>query len=200
MCLINVVNGLLIISLSYHMKKFLLVFLFTVTIFTVHGQVHKSSKPALAHTTKPGTATPVVTPNPKPSKEETIKFMNDVLKNFEGNKINTVEYKTITFDGNQIAYHCAITSDGRNEESTSTYIFKWESYTGFTKENKIDDSFICLVTKFNSKIAVPINGKIYYMDDEFGFNIPTNKLPSFKKAILRLVEIAKEEHKDPFAN
>lgn len=59
-----------------------------------------------------------------------------------------------------------------------------------------DKNFCCFLDDEKEK-SVPMNTRY---TDQFFIYVPTDKVESCKKALLRLSEIAKEENKDPFAN
>ena len=145
--------------------------------------------------------------NAKPSKEETIRFMNAVLKSVEGSVVevkssigeHTIEQQT--FDGTSYALHgyYPITKDKHLPTEVFSEI-KWQSMdTESIIGHKISDDFTQVVVYFSSKCKHDGIEGIQYRDSMYMY-VPTSKLPSFKKALLRLAEIAKEENKDPFAN
>lgn len=139
----------------------------------------------------------------KPTKDETIKFMATVLKSVEGSvSEDTITLVEQSFNGSSL--NTKLNQPGLGVFGIETYSdIKWESY--------IDDSFHAVQQKGEPYLSVFIyfKTKMKYegegisklkFKDYLCMNIPSDKLPSFKKAILRLVEIAKEENKDPFGN
>lgn len=139
----------------------------------------------------------------KPSRVETIRFINDIIKKRIGTNFLGILTK-IDFDGDNLNYTVNIGSSNKpNLVNEKNKQIKWEFFTGIVKEEEVGggDESLDITLKFSSKIALSFDE-----DDETSykdfveFPITKSNLASFKKAIFRLVEIAKEEHKDPFAN
>ncbi len=174
------------------MKKILLPFLLFAIVFTAQAQ------------------------DAKPTKEATQKFLNTMLSQVVGN-VEDVAQPTIRliqkqyFDNDFTKY--------LRENRTGDDMFEREEYLKLGWQDLTDIKVIrtdkiqsMIRLKFNSKMenkhfccfldeekdkTVPIS---FNYTDQFFIYVPTDKVESCKKAFLRLVEIAKEENKDPFAN
>lgn len=161
------------------MKKLLLFLLFTATILVSQAQ------------------------NKKPTKEETIKYLNTLAQGSLGKSwsagegaINFVQItdKSVTM---QTVKGCVRTWNN----------IPWHEYdSSHMYQNKMIVSFKqSMLTKYacpdveanNSKqLAFEFNDP----EDSFYIFLASDKMENFKKAIHRLSEIAKEENKDPFKN
>lgn len=136
----------------------------------------------------------------KPTKEATIKFMATVLKSIEGKKYLSSgmyhEIIEVNFDGNTYS-SLSSWNNGPAEKETSTNI-KWESYDEKNSDDEKEaDNLVKFLPWFSLKIKCEFDRKISFRNNLI-LSIPKEKLSSFKKACLRLAEIAKEENKDPF--
>ena len=132
----------------------------------------------------------------KPTKEETIAFMNSTLN------------KTIGFDGKDgIINEVIFTGNSyflKGYEELIDGIFT-KKYTQINWELDPDGFTIndnCLRVKFTSNFSLKQKVKDQPEEEFFfadiDFLLPIEKIESFKKACLRLSELAKEENKDPF--
>lgn len=151
----------------------------------------------------------------KPTKEETVAFINRTLNECKGFKLpfqmGTIQ--NVDFSENKLIYTTILTLSSGKKDCDHTEIYEninWDKL-------KIDEMEFNVSTDYSSnyhiKFATNINKIIVdencnYRDNSNKTNIqsnmyvfiPTNKKESIRKAFLRLSEIAKEENKDPFQN
>lgn len=143
----------------------------------------------------------------KPTKEETIAFINRTTALSIGNVylFGDITESKFTYDsysltgGGQAGDEILIQKDTYSGISWETLNPEWISTindrsngmtgcsVGFTKKIKHEEAFTGLETKIEYKNFIQIV-------------IPKEKFESIKKACLHLSEIAKEENKDPFQN
>ncbi len=156
------------------MKKLLTICLFIATVFTINAQQ-------------------------KPTKEQTVAFIKRTCESTRLKKHwdNTIMQTSFNYDNSSIEY----LTDGNTSNTIDEYsLIKWENFTRFgigTSENDITQVFI----EFSNTVKLVRDGKLCDFD-KLGLRlyVPNSKVESIKKAIERLVEIAKEENKDPFQN
>lgn len=131
----------------------------------------------------------------KPTKEETVKFINNALKLRIGTNYNSKQIITNYVFTLESVYFEKTNDLGTIMDNTFSNL-AWETLTNI-KEIP-DDSFIFILT-FDTpfKNTSKHTGHVDYYKDLY-FHVPENKKDSLKKAFLRLSEIAKEENKDPF--
>ena len=144
-------------------------------------------------------ATLAITVQEKPSKEKTIAFMRGVLESsigqpYHGNHVVT----QVSFDGDSYKNTLQNIHYKNDFQFIEYRAIKWEHFSSVSTEKTLEG-----VVDFNVWFDVKIenihdNGKSF--SEIVQFLIPVLKKESFKKACLRLSEIAKEENKDPFAN
>ncbi|MFA5298793.1 MAG: hypothetical protein WC389_11365 [Lutibacter sp.] len=140
----------------------------------------------------------------KPTKVETLDFMKRTIEQTIGQYApgkGTIQ--EIKFNENSY-YFSAYYDLIKAKNSGLTTLIKWE--------NLAPEGFYVQEANPITKMKVTFNGNISYKqkvgnspEKEFFFSeaeffVPSNKAESFKKACIRLSEIAKEENKDPFAN
>jgi len=176
------------------MKKLFLSFLFLAFVFMVQAQ------------------------DAKPTKEETVKFLNSICQKMIGRE--NAEYSEYSkFQICEFTNTSYIvkwkTNEPNHAEHLHTFFWEnisWEDNTKIT----IDQTFgeiIKVLVEF--KLGIPFKETFTTYNNDgsireskvtegrgpfFRAYIPEEKFESFKKAILRLSEIAKEENKDPFKN
>ena len=150
----------------------------------------------------------------KPSKEETQKFLNNMLSSVIGNPqdsdqptIRKIQKQSFTND-----FSDYLRQNGDNEfRERDEYIrIPWQDFTDFiviTQKNdiqtivrlifktKMEEKYFCCYVDEDNGIPA-----LTFTTDQFLIFLPNDKVESCKKAILRLAEIAKEENKDPFKN
>ncbi len=137
----------------------------------------------------------------KPTKEETVKFLNNQLQVSIGPDKNG---DVITFI--ELKYDSYIIEFQSNLGQRIKLVYSslpWDQVKEIA--NEIDyDNYSSLTINFNRNIQYTVEGLTplpeIKNDIEININVPKDKIESCKKAILRLAEIAKEENQDPFAN
>ncbi|TVZ59289.1 hypothetical protein NA63_1817 [Flavobacteriaceae bacterium MAR_2010_105] len=170
------------------MKKLLTICLIMVTTFVINAQ------------------------DKKPTKEETIAFINRTIESSIGSEYNYTYTTKISFDyKNYVRESVMKVGDkivGNHREEFS--LLKWENLfvDNFQLENcHIGENDICEIwISFSNQISCRETETGLYSDpsDKTTYTqtltmlIPKEKFESIKKACLRLSEIAKEENKDPF--
>lgn len=142
----------------------------------------------------------------KPSKEETVKFIDQTLKKFIEQSTYFIGHETkmfcrdISFKENELIMKWTFDySDDSLLETIS--ILSWEKISMDYFDNKKEG-----FTSFNVYLSSVIkkqyfsadNGSLVDYKPFFCLYVPTDKVESIKKALFRLSEIAKEENKDPF--
>lgn len=167
------------------MKKLLTICLLIATAFTVNAQ------------------------DTKPTKEETVDFINRTTAQSIGNqyRFGTLTETKFTYDSYSFTQTAQITDTDIHIQMETYSGILWESLNpewikkinvregdatagvsiAFSKKIKYEDAYTGIETKIEYKNVLEII-------------IPIEKFESVKKACLRLSEIAKEENKDPFAN
>jgi len=145
----------------------------------------------------------------KPTQEETINFISNTVQGAIGTDFgSSISIKEYTFNYNSLNLYCKKTSDWSGFKYKYENI-RWQDFRDFDTDTRVTDIATKVMLNFKTKIASKLsfynsNGDFITESesytDQLPFTIPTEKISSFKKAILRLVEIAKEENKDPFAN
>ncbi len=157
------------------MKKLITICLLVATTFSVNAQT-------------------------KPTKEETLAFLRRTCESTIGKTSDDKKFIKTTFSYNNITteYLYMGYEDSSIDEfslikwENATEILMWEHSTG--DEQEISDVMI----KFSSQVLLEQNGGTGEYRDSVYFYYPEIKRESVKKAIERLIEIAKEENKDPF--
>lgn len=166
------------------MKKLITICLLLATAFSVNAQTKKLGK------------------------EETIAYLDRVLKLSNGeifkraNNPNPTALSECSFAFDLITYTCKVSDEDNHEYTTNVFYsnIKWESCNGVLIVNSSDsysDNLIDVKIIFDMKYKFTMDKHIYFENDMY-LKILKTKADSFKKAIERLVEIAKEENKDPF--
>ena len=179
------------------MKKLLTICLIMATIFTVNAQ------------------------DKKPTKEETIAYLDKVLKmsvgynNYRGEAGNRSSQLLITdyiFSEKEIQINykvLRILKESTHFESQKFSKIPWENVDKiFERDNKDfnGEELSTIEVVFSTKLRydAEVFNKEVGMDENdhypnyIQFYVFNDKKESFKKALGRLVEIAKEENKDPF--
>ena len=138
----------------------------------------------------------------KPTKEETVAFMKRTLESAIGSRAPFIALKEVSFSENSYSTRI-IFHDGRNGDMETSSI-KWESLIPdqITIRKLRECTEVEVSFRYPAKVTKSIGGE--KTSDEslskISFYVPNDKAESFKKACLRLAEIAKEENKDPFQN
>jgi len=148
-------------------------------------------------------ATFIANAQEKPSKEETIAYLDKALKSPIGyNTYNTKENVRVVVNVIELCSFMEKEIDFKNKIKFSN--INWadmkeiSTCTTAVCDSSYTDELVQITINFSSKIKVECpNFKIRYMN-EIWFAVLRSKLESFKKGLIRLSEIAKEENKDPF--
>ena len=136
----------------------------------------------------------------KPTKEETLAFLRRTCESTIGKTSDDKKFIKTTFSYNNITTEYLIM--GNQDNSIDEFsLIKWENATQILiwepgDEQEINDVMI----KFSSQVLLEQDGGAGKYRDSVYFYYPEIKRESVKKAIERLIEIAKEENKDPFKN
>ncbi len=169
------------------MKKLLTICLLIATAFTTNAQ------------------------NGKPTKEQTLSFLTKTFKLSEGETRTRITTRTDSkfiktlcdFSIDKIIenYDFESVLDGTEKsQGNKGYTYsnlKWESVTSI-KLSSQEGNLTMVKIEFSSKIFVRDTDTYKDYINEITLDIVTSKAESFKKALERLVEIAKEENKNPF--
>jgi hypothetical protein len=149
----------------------------------------------------------------KPTKEQTLAYLTKTFKLTEGEILLHEPYKKqipelFVFSEKEISkkykeYEWNTGEEDGIEKQTYTNM-KWEDVISIkiSSFNKgwSSDNLIPISVEFSSNIKIISNDKHTYYDKFISFSVIKSKAESFKKALERLVEIAKEENKNPFEN
>jgi beta-galactosidase GanA len=137
----------------------------------------------------------------EPTKEETVKFINKTLNKAIGEK--TTEYHTVTdvqFTLDKITNVASSSID--NKPSITIYEnMDWAGFIEFpARISQPDNGNIKKISVlFTSKVKKTYKGEVDYDYNNCFLTVPTGSVESVKKAILHLVELAKEEEdSNPF--
>lgn len=148
----------------------------------------------------------------KPTKEQTVAFLDRTLKETKGWDLpwgwGVVD--NTSFKDNSVEYHTNFSMDGETfYESTFTFEdIRWDRFEDMTynQEGAYYEVMFSVNNTYKNQ-TIYVHEKLKQtMEDKIETNVQSNlylfvpegKVESVKKAILRLVEIAKEENKDPF--
>jgi hypothetical protein len=154
------------------MKKLLTIYLLIATICTVNAQT-------------------------KPTKEETIAFMNRTLKSTIGfNGIVEIDFNQNTYT---LKDYTSVGAKGFYSSHTSSGI-PWETLQADSFHIHGNRLRIIFSRNYRHKYQVHNSPEIEEFISSLDIKLPFDKVESFKKACIRLSEIAKEENKDPFKN
>lgn len=161
----------------------------------------------------------------KPTKEQTIAYLDKILKMSIGYKTYGVggpedkrmeEHQIIDYTFSEFKVENAVNlnkykdnSSIKDEQTYSNII--WANNTAIKIGDSddslyIDNEIVYISLRFSNKLLVDRNYTRDNPGDEMRFQnwlslvVLKTKAESFKKALERLVEIAKEENKDPFEN
>jgi hypothetical protein len=179
------------------MKKLIIICLLIATAFTINAQK-------------------------KPSKEETVAYLDKILK-------MSIGYKTYGISGEpeKRSFEKLITEYSFNDTKIIETVYKKDYEdnsleTDIIEFSNMDWSNIKSIEKIESELSwdkeiilarVKFSSKIFYVDnylrkqskkdkieirDNVYLMVLKDKADNFKKALLRLSEITKEENKDPF--
>ncbi len=135
----------------------------------------------------------------KPTKEETLAFLRRTCESTIGKTSDGKKFIKTTFNYNNITTEYLY--KGNEDNSIDEFsLIKWENATQILiweprDKQEINDVMI----EFSSQVLLEQDGAGEYRDSVY-FYYPEIKRESVKKAIERLIEIAKEENKDPFKN
>jgi hypothetical protein len=141
----------------------------------------------------------------KPSKEETVAFMDRTMKAVIGVEGIPGLITSASFDYNKCDYTRTYRHGGKKKTEYSS--IQWENFKNITySEQFYLGSILSITVNFSTKF----NYSEQYdfgnfenkneMTDHFSIIIAKEKISSFVKACYRLAELAKEENKDPFSN
>lgn len=136
----------------------------------------------------------------KPSREATVKFIENNLKKFIGNNEDgdVFSITDVSFDGETLVKK----SVSSGEVSIDTYTgLHWDGLSIGKSEEPEIGSFGIITLHFDA----PFTQHMSYLNKTRTFSwvnlyVPFDKLESIEKAFLRLKEIYEEENKDPFEN
>ncbi len=157
------------------MKKLLTICLVMATVFTVNAQDNK------------------------PSKEETVAFIQRQFESLIGSKVRNSVITKYDFDLARIYFE-----NRHNLQFTSSYTYTQINWGNLFEVQRYENDIILFFTTsiYKDYKAVKDNGSIVNSEAKFEnyiqILVPSEKFESMKKAFLRLSEIAKEENKDPF--
>lgn len=140
----------------------------------------------------------------KPTKEETLAFMKRTLEATIGyNAPGKGKILEIKFSGDYYFYkaYYDLGDTGFTNYSTTSLI-NWEKikpdFIIFKDANSLTEVKISFSNSMKIKQQVSDQPERDFFNSQATFYVSTEKKESFKKACLRLAEIAKEENKDPF--
>lgn len=142
-----------------------------------------------------------------PNKEETMKFLSNTTQLAVGTPLDDGYYVVYTrFDNDSYTWQMAKTTDSRPPwVYFSANKIPWQEFESFLPNHKVDDQVTSIKLKFKTRVEHSIQmhtGQAQNRRDSFNnevtIMVPTEKVESMKKAILRLVEIYKDENKSPF--
>ena len=156
------------------MKKLITICLIMATVFTVNAQ------------------------DKKPTKEETVAFIQRQFESLIGYKVRNSVITKYEFDLAKINF------ESRSDLYTTTRIYTQINWGNLVKIERYENDIQLFFTSsiYYDYKAVMENGKIVNSNAKFEnyiqILVPSEKFESMKKAFLRLSEIAKEENKDPF--
>ena len=137
----------------------------------------------------------------KPTKEETIAFMNRTLK-------STISYmgddgKILETEFNENQYYLKTYLDLGGTGYYSKYTnsqFPWDALEADQFKVNGNELRISFSRNYRSKYKISDQPEKEQFISSLDITLPSDKIESFKKACIRLSEIAKEENKDPFQN
>jgi hypothetical protein len=167
------------------MKKLITICLLIATSFTVNAQE-------------------------KPSREQTIKFIESSLKKTIGTKDSYNNLLTnVSFNGNELILTTTVAS--LDELTTRTYSnFNWEGVDFIVRDDSEKSTIsgfevvqLSFVTSYKQVTITKQYDEVRKNERTFNWfiiHMPSDKIESLRKAFLRLSEISKEENKDPFQN
>lgn len=150
----------------------------------------------------------------KPTKEQTISYLTKTFSLTEGEttsrkttKCSTnFEYTTCYFsidkiienyDFEKVCNDIETKKNGKRKYTSSN--LKWETVTSINLGSQLSNLTIVSIA-FSAKYKLTVDEEESGQDNVLNLLVVNNKAESFKKALERLVEIAKEENKDPFQN
>ena len=157
------------------MKKLITICLLLITSITINAQDKKSTK------------------------EETIAFMNRTLKStigFEG-----LDGKIVEIDFNLNKYLLKTYFDIAGSGFYTSFIkseFPWESLLINQFQVNENNLKIRFSRNYRFKYKIDNDTEKERLISSLDITLPLDKIESFKKACIRLSEIAKEEYIDPF--
>lgn len=155
----------------------------------------------------------------EPTKEETVHFLDRIVKSEIGHtmtgeccspKGSVWVTTSASFDwgivtvANEISEPFEKRGDGATCHTRSE--IPWHTYTGVSVDSSYTKGFYDVLITFRDNMKHSTSHKCgtdpYHISygNRLGISVPYDKIKSVKKAILRLVEIAKGENKDPFEN
>jgi hypothetical protein len=137
----------------------------------------------------------------KPTKEETISFMNRTLKSTISYKSYVGKILEIEFNQNQyyLKTYFAVGGGGFYSEYTRSQ-FPWDALEADQFKVNGNELRIIFSRNYRSKSKISDGAEKEQFYSSINILLPSDKIESFKKACIRLSEIAKEENKDPFQN
>ncbi|MEY3500435.1 MAG: hypothetical protein RL308_2104 [Bacteroidota bacterium] len=160
-------------------------------------------------------ATLSVNAQQKPTKEQTLAYLTKTFKLTEGEIVinkasNKYSIEVNEFSENKIVNKIKLYDwvkdysykDAISYSSKTYSDLKWEDVITIElsaySENWLNDNLMSITIKFSSKYKYKVDDSSQYFFNDFKISVIKSKAESFKKALERLVEIAKEENKNPF--
>jgi len=172
------------------LKKLLIICLLTITTFTVKAQTAKTTK------------------------EQTINYLTRIFSLTEGEKTlnkttkytTNFEYTACLFSIDKIIEKYNFETVWNDPEKTKNGMrkytssnLKWETVTSVNLGSQLNNLTIVSIT-FSAKYKLTVDEEESGQENVLNLLVVNNKAGSFKKALDQLVEIMKEENKDPFQN
>ena len=154
----------------------------------------------------------VIAQTTKPTKEQTINYLTRTFSLTEGERTSnkttkyttSFEYTACLFSIDKIIENYNFETVWNDPEKTkngmrkySSSNLKWETVTSINLGSQLSNLTIVTII-FSAKYKFTVDGEESGQENVLNILVVNNKAESFKKALDRLVEIAKEENKDPF--
>lgn len=154
----------------------------------------------------------VIAQTAKPTKEQTINYLTRTFSLTEGERTSNkttkyttnFEYTACLFSIDKIIENYNFETVWNDPEKTkngmrkySSSNLKWETVTSINLGSQLSNLTIVAIT-FSAKYKLTVDEEESGQENVLSLLVVNNKAESFKKALDRLVEIAKEENKDPF--
>lgn len=154
----------------------------------------------------------VIAQTTKPTKEQTINYLTRTFSLTEGERTSNkttkyttnFEYTACLFSIDKIIENYNFETVWNDPEKTkngmrkySSTNLKWETVTSINLGSQLSNLTIVAIT-FSAKYKFTVDEEESGQENVLNILVVNNKAESFKKALDRLVEIMKEENKDPF--